>query len=549
VNFGEDSIEDGTFVPISGPTRFKIMMNYSNLSFFDDRYSRDNDGNSITDSSMGGIISYMALSDYDFVDETRMAVGGHSMGTWASWSVAAYFSGAKNAAGADISPKAIVLQCGELFTEDAYDAKNITFNNVLLLQAKYDEFAMFRDYKNTVADELPKSRLRSGFLGAAPATAAWNTTYGNFTDGSARRMELLNTNHRLVTHNGHGMATAMDWYNAALSNTTTISSTNQLFAIKEALVFATMLLSLAAMLAFMEVLLKTPFFHYAKQAIPNRPEKAKSGWPWWKGAIITVLIAMATYPFMTQLGHGLLPLPENIFRMTIGNGFLSWYLLLIIIMIITTIIPWKKSIKKGAPLDYYDLGFAGEENPDKFDWLLFGKSALLAALMTGLVYLLVWICQSLFMLDFRVIWPFLKTYSFERLLQFFVYIPIFALFFILNNSKIFAQMRQPATSTPGFKGFISCWWKNAICMAGGIFLICLIEYIPFFLGIGPGADLLFSPTFGGPFMSLLLIFFPQILVLSVLCTYIHRRTGNVFTSGISVGVISCWIIAGGSAMM
>ena len=39
-------------------------------------------------------------------------------------------------------------------------------------------------------------------------------------------------------------------------------------------------------------------------------------------------------------------------------------------------------------------------------------------------------------------------------------------------------------------GFMSCWWRNALCMAGGIVLIMLIEYIPFFAGIGPGADLL-----------------------------------------------------------
>jgi len=218
-------------------------------------------------------------------------------------------------------------------------------------------------------------------------------------------------------------------------------------------------------------------------------------------------------------------------------------------MLITTILPWRKSKKTEKPLDFYDLGFASEEKSGKFDWLLLGKSAVLAVAMVGLVYILVWICQSLFLLDFRVIWPFFKPFSFERFLQLLVYAPFFVLFFILNNSKIFAQMRQKSASTPGFKGFMSCWWGNALCMAGGIFIICLIMYIPFFAGIGPGADLLFGSTFGGPFMSLLLVFFPQILVLSVLCTYIYRKTGSVFVGGISVGLLSCWIITGGSAML
>ena len=61
-----------------------------------------------------------------------------------------------------------------------------------------------------------------------------------------------------------------------------------------------------------------------------------------KGALFTILISGLTFPFMTQLGHALLPLPENIFRMTVGNGFLGWYLLLIIVMIVTGIIKANK---------------------------------------------------------------------------------------------------------------------------------------------------------------------------------------------------------------
>ena len=55
VNFGEDSEEDGTYVSVGGPNRFRLMMNFSNLSFFNDYYSKDDDGNAILDSSCGGI--------------------------------------------------------------------------------------------------------------------------------------------------------------------------------------------------------------------------------------------------------------------------------------------------------------------------------------------------------------------------------------------------------------------------------------------------------------------------------------------------------------
>ena len=102
---------------------------------------------------------------------------------------------------------------------------------------------------------------------------------------------------------------------------------------------------------------------------------------------------------------------------------------------------------------------------------------------------------------------------------------------------------------PGFGGFMSCWWRNALCMAGGIVLIMLIEYSPFFAGIGPGADLLFGSTFGGPFMSLMIVFVPQVLVFSVLCTLAYRKTGSVYTGAFTVAAMAAWIVTGGSAMI
>ena len=87
---------------------------------------------------------------------------------------------------------------------------------MLLLQAKYEEFSYFRDYQLFVDEDLLHSQLRAEFLGCDVADAAWDTTFGSFTDGSARRMELLETNHRLTTHNTDGLAVALDWFAEAL---------------------------------------------------------------------------------------------------------------------------------------------------------------------------------------------------------------------------------------------------------------------------------------------------------------------------------------------
>ena len=169
--------------------------------------------------------------------------------------------------------------------------------------------------------------------------------------------------------------------------------------------------------------------------------------------------------------------------------------------------------------------------------------------MILLVYVLVLWCELLFKLDFRFIWPFFKTFNLTRFGQFFVYIPFFALFYILNNSKIFAGLRTEATYQPGAKGFLSCWLRYLLVMLGGTLIVILLEYVPFFMGIGPGADVLFGSTFGGPFMSLLILFAPQVLGFSLICTYCYRRTGTVYPGALTVATLACWIVTGGSAML
>ena len=289
-------------------------------------------------------------------------------------------------------------------------------------------------------------------------------------------------------------------------------------------------------------------FGILKSSLPAEGVKTKGARL--KAAVTTILIAAFTYPFMTQLGQGLLPLPEmTVFRMTIGNGFVAWYGLLIIIMILFTVFGRRKARRAGTPQTWHDAGFACEKEPERFSWKLLGKGSLLALCLTGFMYLQVMLYEKIFLLDFRFIWPFFKSFSLARFGQFCVYFLFFAAFYLLNNSKIFAGQRTAWVYKTGAKAFLQCWWRYALVMVGGTLVVILIEYIPFFAGIGPGADLLFSPTFGGPFMSLLIVFAPQVLVFSLIGTYFYRRTGNVFTGAMVIAALACWIVTGGSAML
>ncbi len=556
VNFGEESEADGTFKKIGGTIRYRVLMNFSNLSFFDDKYTKDDAGNSIRNSAEGGIAAYKWLADLPNVDETRLGISGHSMGTWAAWSVAAAYSGATNEYGADIMPKATVLQCGELFRDSAYDSENIKFNNVLLLQAKYDEFSYFRDYQNTVSEELIRSPLRCEFLGTTPEEARWDRIYGYFSDGSARMIRLLRTNHRLTTHNAEGLGMALNWFDESMGTPEMknryanggLHPMDQIAMTKEWLNLAALLLVLGAALALMDLLLETGFFKPLRQELPSRTRMLRGG-KWWRSAIITMLIGGILYPFATQLGHALVPLPEHLFRMTVGNGLITWYSFIMLINLVILLVGRAKAKKKGQTLNWYEKGLGVKDKPGKLSWALGFRSLLLVLCIAGLVYAFAALCDAMFMLDLRIIWPMLGTFNAMRLGQFFLYICFFACYFVMVNAKAMATLRCEASYKPGFRGFMGSWWRSGLVMTGGILLIVLIEYIPFFAEIGPGADLLFGSTFGGPFMSLMILLLPQIVVYSLLGCYCYRRTGNAWIGGLFSGVLACWIVTGGSSFL
>jgi hypothetical protein len=519
---------------VSGPERFLIMMSFSTMDF----YTLADVQGSAMDSAMGARIAYALLKEMPFVDAGSMGVTGHSMGTWAAWSVAETFQ----------DHKAVVLQCGELFPQSYYDSENVKFNNVLLLQAKYDEFTAFLDYTHST-DGLMDTELRYHEFAGQNGPIDWDTTYGDFADGTARRIQLLGVNHRLVTISHEGMATTIDWFSDAFGIEPAISSGNQIAGWKEALTFAGLLAALASTLPLLLLLTKTRFFAAVVQPLPKRPETLLPRGKWWKGALIAILISGLSYPFVTQLGHGLVPVPENIFRMTVGNGIITWFTFLAVVAIFMLHYWRKRGAGKRMGATLYDLGLSSEDKPNKLPWGVIGKSALLAIILVATVYTYAWLCSALYGLDFRFVWPLLRPFSGSRGGQFLVYLPFYLLFFLVNGGvKLYGQMRQKELSSPA-KTQLVWWLRSIVVMLGGLFLVALIEYIPFFIGIGPGMDLLFSSTFGGPFISFLIVLIPQFMLFFFLSTYAYRRTGRVYVGSMMLAMLGAWAVTAGSSFM
>jgi len=262
--------------------------------------------------------------------------------------------------------------------------------------------------------------------------------------------------------------------------------------------------------------------------------------------ITAIVISGITFPFITQLGHGLLPLPESIFRMTIGNGFITWLGLLMVIAVITLRRWYKKGDGNKDGWTLSDLGMEGQQDNGYKKVIV--RSIIAAIILTGTMYIMTCISVAVFQLDFRFIWPFFRPFNPVRFGQFLVYLPVYAAFFTINAGiKLYGQLRLPEYKTPMITQ-LTWWGYSILVMLGGLFVIALIMYVPFFMGFGPGADLLFSPLFGGPFMSILILLVPQFAVFFFFSTWFYRKSGTVFVGSFVLAILATWVVTGGSAV-
>jgi hypothetical protein len=195
----------------------------------------------------------------------------------------------------------------------------------------------------------------------------------------------------------------------------------------------------------------------------------------------------------------------------------------------------------------YDMGVSFDREKTVLNWRIIGKTVLLSGILFGYLYVLTAAGYRFLNTDLRFIWPFLRPFSNGRFLQFLLYLPFFLLFFLFNGGiRLFGQMRLKEYSSPAVTQL--AWWaKSVLVMLGGLVLVTLFEYVPFVLGFGTGWAVIGLTLFDGPFMSALVLIFPQFFVLFFLATYFYRKTGKVYLGSLITALVVSWITCGGAA--
>jgi hypothetical protein len=229
------------------------------------------------------------------------------------------------------------------------------------------------------------------------------------------------------------------------------------------------------------------------------------------------------------------------------GGLILWLDLLFVIAFFMFSRWYKKGEGRELGVTMYDMGLSFDREKTVIDWKIIGKTVIMAAIMFGLLYVLTTIGYRFFNTDLRFIWPFLRPFTAGRLLQFLLYLPFFLLFFLFNGGvRLFGQMRLKEYESPA-KTQIVWWLKNIYVMLGGLVIVSLFEYVPFLLGFGTGWALTGLSIFDGPFMSALVLIFPQFFVLFFVATYFYRKTGKVYLGSLITAIVVSWITCGGAA--
>jgi pimeloyl-ACP methyl ester carboxylesterase len=483
---------------------------------------------------MGNGTSLAYLITLPFVDADNIGVMGHSMGGMNAVKLPGLFPD---------NVKAVVQQASSPGSPE--------LPNLLMLQARFDEFLGFRE-NQLRTENLTSSETRLAALGLE-GPVEWDTTYGSFEDGTARRMALINMDHHLLPLQNKSVAEATDWMRLALKDgeggSMWVEPTQQIFMWKEIFGFVALLGALVTMLPMTNLLLATPFFKPVMQPLPDRYTPTKGNW--WLFATINMLIGGILYPLTTQYGSigGQIETWLPFMKLEMGNGVAAFFLANAVVAGILFIFWYRGAKKKGVTM--YDMGVSFDKEKTKIDWGIVGKTVLLGAILFVWLYLFAAFFQWALGQELRFAWPYMREFAQPRRVgYFFIYVIPALLFFLINGGIfLFGQIRQKEYDTPTKTQWM--WWLKAVyAMVTGLFIVWAFQYLPWFLGgAGPGFEITGMPQFTSMWPLMLFVYIPEFIILFWFLTWFYRRTGKIYLGALMISSIAIWFLAAGSILI
>jgi pimeloyl-ACP methyl ester carboxylesterase len=475
------------------------------------------------DVTYGAKTSLAYLKSLPYADAERVGMMGHSLGAEMAYMVALQ----------DPSVKALVVS-GFAYTLDASPANP---KNMLMIIGKYDEY---RERMTGVSDIETEWMNSPQTKKVIPVEAAQlGVTYGDFVQGTARRVFIPNILHMQTSHSRLPVAEALEWMRQALepAEELWIDAQSQIWHVKEGATLAAMLAGMASVLPLGLLLLRTRFFRPLLGTVSDL--YACQGRSCLKLAAVNGLLMWLYLPLIFVLfGLHVYVVPiDRAFPMMMVNGTVWWFVWINVIGFFLFRRWYKKRAEEGG-LTLAGLGISYREERFALDWAQIGRTAVLALILFAFVYLSQHLLEAIFVVDYRFIFPFASDLTPYRALMFILYLPFLLLGFLLLAIFMHGQLRRPRKETQ-LRTFLSWSGVNVLALVLPLILFLMLQYVPLLtVGIipfvGPGG-MLASFT-----MNLFHIIGVLVMVVPI-STWFFQLTGKIYLGAFVNAALVAWM--------
>jgi uncharacterized protein len=364
-------------------------------------------------------------------------------------------------------------------------------------------------------------------------------TYGDFEQGTARRVVVPKTIHFMESHNSGSISEMLEWMRKALRppEQLWIDSMNQTWAVKEWATLIAMLACFASLLPLGRIFLGMRFFK-ALEAAPTG-KYACSVKSYLKFSGINGLLMWLYLPLIFVLFgvHVYLVRIDGAFPMMMVNGVIWWFFWINVIGFFL-FRRWLKRTSRETGLTLADAGVSYREEGFGLDSGKVAKTISLALILFGFAYFSEHLLEQIFIVDFRFLFPFASDLTVERAWMCLRYFPFLLVGFVFMGVFLHGQLRRPGKGSR-LATWISWSFWNLAAMITPVILFLMIQYVPLFT---TGFIPLVGP--GGMFVAFLHNLFHIIGVLIVvvpLSTWFYQLTGKIYLGALLNALIVTWM--------
>ncbi len=468
------------------------------------------------DETYGGRTSFEYLRSLPYVNADAVGMLGHSLGAEMAYTVAL-----------EIPEVNALVISGFGYNLAASETRP---RNMLMIIGKWDEYRK----RMTGTDDIEKDWMSAPetqqvFPVENPQLA---TTYGDFAEGSARRVFVPRTIHIQESHSRAAIAETLEWMRSALhpDEEHWIDAHSQIWPLKEWATLVAMLACFASLLPLGLMLLRTRFFQEMRGAVSG--DYACTGRAFLKHATVNGLLMWLYLPLIFMLfGLHVYVVPiDKLLPMMMVNGTVWWFVWINVIGL-GLFRRWFRKQAEQSGLTLAELGVT-------IDKALVGKTALLAAILFAFAYLSEHLLERAFIVDFRFIFPFASDLTAYRALMFLLYFPFLLIGFVLLGVFLHGQLCRPRKESR-LKTWVSWSFQNTLALITPLILFLMIQYVPLFtVGVvpfvGPGGML-------ASFTMNLFHIIGVLILTTPISTWFYQLTGKVYLGAFVNAALVTWM--------